>query len=169
VKLLLIRHAAAVPRGTHGVRDHERPLTRRGREKFRVAARGLARIVDHPDVLLTSPLTRARATAEIAASAFKRLVPRIEPALARESAEGVLTALGKHPLDATIAIVGHEPALSRLLARFLDIRQGDDRLAFKKGGAALIDLPHGPSAAGQLRWFVKPAILRSLGRSLGAE
>ncbi len=57
------------------------------------------------------------------------------------------------------AIVGHE----RLLARFLGIRQGDDRLAFKKGGAALIDLPHGPSAAGRLRWFVKPAILRSLG------
>jgi phosphohistidine phosphatase len=162
VKLLLIRHAAAVPRGTHGVRDHERPLTRRGREKFRLAARGLARIVDRPDVLLTSPLTRARATAEIAA-AFKRLAPRIEPALAQESAEVVVTALRKHPLAATIAIVGHDPALSRLLARFLGTRPGDDRLAFKKGGVALIDLPHGPSAAGQLRWFVKPAILRSLG------
>lgn len=162
MKLLLIRHAAAVPRGTHGVRDHERPLTRRGREKFRLAARGLARIVDRPDVLLTSPLTRARATAEIAA-AFKRLAPRIEPALAQESAEVVVTALRKHPLAATIAIVGHDPALSRLLARFLGIRPGDDRLAFKKGGVALIDLPHGPSAAGQLRWFVKPAILRSLG------
>ncbi len=162
MKLLLIRHAAAVPRGTHGVRDHERPLTRRGREKFRLAARGLARIVDRPDVLLTSPLTRARATAEIAA-AFKRLAPRIEPALAQESAEVVVTALRKHPLAATIAIVGHDPALSRLLARFLGTRPGDDRLAFKKGGVALIDLPHGPSAAGQLRWFVKPAILRSLG------
>ena len=163
MKLLLIRHAAAVLRGTHGVRDHERPLTRRGREKFRLAARGLARIVDRPDVLLTSPLTRARATAEIAAAAFKRLAPRIEPALAQESAEVVVTALRKHPLAATIAIVGHDPALSRLLARFLGTRPGDDRLAFKKGGVALIDLPHGPSAAGQLRWFVKPAILRSLG------
>jgi phosphohistidine phosphatase len=162
VKLLLIRHAAAVPRGTHGVRDHERPLTRRGREKFRLAARGLARIVDRPDVLLTSPLTRARATAEIAA-AFERLAPRIEPALAQESAEVVVTALRRHPPAARIAIVGHEPALSRLLARVLGIRPGDDQLAFKKGGGALIDLPHGPSAAGQLRWFVKPAILRSLG------
>jgi len=64
-------------------------------------------------------------------------------ALAQESPEVVVTALRKHPLDATIGIVGHEPALSRLLARFLGIRQGDDRLAFKKGGAALIDLPHG--------------------------
>lgn len=163
MRLLLIRHAAAVPKGTSGIPDHERPLTRRGREKFRVAARGLARIVEHPDVLLTSPLTRARATAEITASAFKRLAPRIEPALAQESAEVVVTVLRKHPRDATIAIVGHEPALSRLLARFLGIRRGNERLAFKKGGAALIDLPHGPSAAGQLRWFVKPAILRSLG------
>ena len=109
MKRLLIRHAAAVPRGAHGVRDHERPLTPRGREKFRVAARGLARIVDHPDVLLTSPLIRARATAEIAASAFKRLASRIEPALAQGSTDVVVTALRKHPLDATIAIVGHEP------------------------------------------------------------
>ena len=161
--LLLIRHAAAVPRGTAGGRDRDRPLTRRGRERFRAAARGLVRIVDRPDVLLTSPLTRARATAEIAASAFRHLAPRIEPALAQESAEAVVAALRKHPREATIAIVGHEPALSRLLARFLGVTKGDERLAFKKGGAALIDLPKGPTAAGRLRWFVKPAILRSLG------
>jgi phosphohistidine phosphatase SixA len=35
--------------------------------------------------------------------------------------------------------------------------------AFKKGGAAHLDLPDGPAAAGQLRSFVKPRILRSLG------
>lgn len=128
-----------------------------------MAARGLARIVDHLDVLLTSPLTRARATAEITASAFEHVTPRIEPALAQGSPRVVVTALRRHRLDATIAIVGHEPALSRLLARLLGIAAGDPRLAFKKGGAALIDLPHGPSGAGRLRWFVKPAILRSLG------
>jgi phosphohistidine phosphatase len=163
VKVLLIRHAAAVPRGRSARRDHERPLTPRGRQKFRVAAKGLARIADRPDVLLTSPLIRARATAEIAAGAFKRLAPRIEPALAQERAEAVVAALQKHPRDVTIAIVGHEPTLSRLLARFLGVRRGDERLAFKKGGAALVDLPNGPAALGRLRWFVKPAILRSLG------
>jgi phosphohistidine phosphatase SixA len=45
----------------------------------------------------------------------------------------------------------------------LGVHQDDDRFAFKKGGAALLDLPDGPAAAGQLRWFVKPHILRSLG------
>lgn len=163
MKVLLIRHAAAVPRGRSARRDHERPLTSRGRRKFRAAARGLARIAEHPDVLLTSPLVRARATAEIAAGAFKGLAPRIEPALAQERAEAVVAALRKHPRDATIAIVGHEPTLSRVLAHFLGVRHGDDRLGFKKGGAALVDLPNGPAGAGRLRWFVKPAILRSLG------
>ena len=67
------------------------------------------------------------------------------------------------PRDATVAVVGHEPTLSRLLARMLGVHQDDGRFAFKKGGAALLDLPDGPAAAGQLRWFVKPRILRSLG------
>jgi phosphohistidine phosphatase len=162
VKLLLIRHAPAVRNGSAGIRDGERPLTPRGRARFRLAARGLARIADRPDVLLTSPLVRARATAEIAAAAFKKVTPRVEPALGQESVDAVVAALKKYPRDAMVAVVGHEPTLSRLLARMLGVHQ-DDRFAFKKGGAALLDLPDGPAAAGQLRWFVKPQILRSLG------
>jgi phosphohistidine phosphatase len=163
MKLLLIRHAAAVGRGTAGIGDDERPLTRRGRGKFRLAARGLTRITDRPDVLLTSPLIRARATAEIAAAAFKKVTPRIEAALASGDVDAIVDALTKFPPDSLIAIVGHEPSLSRLLARLLGMREGDDRFVFKKGGAALVDLPDGPSAAGRLRWFVKPRILRFLG------
>jgi len=163
MKLLLIRHAAAVRKGIPANRDRGRPLTPRGRAKFRVAARGLARIVDQPDVLLTSPLIRARATAEIAASAFRSLTPRIEPALAQERVEVVVAALKKYPADATVAIVGHEPTLSKLLARLLGVRTGDGPFAFKKGGVAMVDLPDGPTNAGQLRWFLRPRILRTLG------
>ena len=60
MRLLLIRHAIAVPRGTPDVPDDERPLTKRGVTRFRSAARGLAEAVARPDVLLTSPLLRAR-------------------------------------------------------------------------------------------------------------
>jgi phosphohistidine phosphatase len=161
VKLLLVRHAAAVPSGTPGVPDDERPLTPEGASKFRVAAKGLARITRRPDVLLTSPLPRARATAEIAARAFKRIEPTVEPALAHGSVDEIMTALGKRPPNATIALVGHEPTLSMILARLLGAADGE-RLAFKKGGAALVDLPDGPSAGGQLVWFLKPKVLRAL-------
>ena len=161
MKLLLIRHAAAVPSGTPGVPDDERPLTPDGKAKFRVAAQGLARVTRRPDLLLTSPLPRARVTAEIAARAFEHIAPTIEPALARSSVDGILAALTGHPPRARIALVGHEPLLGALLARLLGAGQGE-QFAFETGGAALVDLPDGPAAPGRLRWFLKPRILRSL-------
>jgi phosphohistidine phosphatase len=162
MKLLIVRHAAAVPRGTPGVADDDRPLTPEGKKKFEVAAKGLARIADRPDVLLTSPLPRAKATAEIAARAFRRIEPRTEPALARDSVGEILALLRKVSSAETVAIVGHEPVLSAVLAHLLGASDAD-RLAFKKGGAALVDLPKGPGASGQLVWFLKPRILRALG------
>lgn len=162
MRLLIIRHAAAVPSGTPGIADDDRPLTPRGRARFRLAAQGLARIIDRPDVLLTSPLPRARATAEIAARAFGRLEATIEPALAHGTVAAIVAALARQPADATVAIVGHEPRLGALLARLLQASEGE-RFAFKKGGAALVDLPAGPDGGGRLVWFVKPRILRTLG------
>ena len=161
--LLIIRHAAAVPSGTPGIADDDRPLTPKGEAKFRLAANGLARITDRPDVLLTSPLPRARATADIAARAFKRLEPRVEPALAHGGVEAILAALGHQPREATVAIVGHEPVLGALLARLLGAQEGE-QFSFKKGGAALVDLPEGPSGAARLIWLLKPKILRALAR-----
>jgi phosphohistidine phosphatase len=163
VRLLLIRHGIAVPSGTPGIADDDRPLTPRGRSRFRAAARGLARILDRPDLLLTSPLPRARCTADIAARAFGRLQPRPETVLAHGGAEAILALLARQPNDASVALVGHEPVLSLLLARLLGSGRGE-RFAFKKGGAALVDLPDGPGGGGRLVWFLKPRILRALGK-----
>ena len=54
-----------------------------------------------------------------------------------------------------------EPTLSALVARLLGAAHGE-RLAFKKGGAALVDLPDGPAGGGVLLWFLKPKVLRAL-------
>ena len=126
-----------------------------------MAVRGLARVTRRPDVLLTSPLPRARVTAEIAARAFENIALKLEPALARSSVDGIVAALSTHPSGARIALVGHEPLLGALLARLLSAAQGE-RFAFEKGGAALVDLPNGPAADGRLCWFLKPRILRTL-------
>ncbi len=167
MKIVLIRHAAAVPRGTPGVLDAERPLTSSGKVQFRRAARGLARIVRRPHVLLTSPLSRAQETADIAAEAFMGLAPGIEPALADASVDGILAALETQPRDATVALVGHEPMLGCLLARMLGASQAQ-HLAFKKGGAAVVNLPDGPSTPGRLIWFLDPRVLRTLANGAGA-
>ena len=164
MRLLIIRHGSAVPSGTPGIADDDRPLTPRGRARFRVAAQGLARIAHRPDVLLTSPLPRARATAEIAARAFRRLEPVVEPVLAHGSVADIVRMLDRQPAEASVAIVGHEPVLSGLLARLVGASDAG-RFGFKKGGAALVDLPAGVRGPGRLVWFVKPRILRTLADS----
>ena len=117
MKLTIIRHAIAVPSGTEGVADDERPLTDKGRRRFEEVARGLAEICECPDVLLTSPLPRAVETAEIAARAWGDVTPTSEPALAEGSVDRILAVLAQQAPDQHVAIVGHEPTLSALLAQ----------------------------------------------------
>jgi phosphohistidine phosphatase len=161
MQLLLIRHAIALPRGTPDIPDDERPLTPEGVKKFEQAARGLASIVSRPDALWTSPLLRARHTAEIAATVWKKLAARELPALADGDFGGLAAALAELPADATAAAVGHEPHLSELLARLLGSKRAEC-LTFRKGGAALVELPGALAQGGTLLWFLPPKLLRRL-------
>ena len=161
MKLLILRHAIAVPAGTPDIDDRDRPLTPRGRKRFRKAARGLACILPRPDALFTSPLPRALETAQIAAEAWGDVTPVEDPRLAGGHAEDILPDLTAHGEDALDALVGHEPDVSHLLGRL--VGGAGEGLTFKKGGAALIEVD-GPAAAnGRLIWFLPPRLLRRLG------
>jgi phosphohistidine phosphatase len=160
VKLIIIRHAIAVARGTPGVPDDERPLTENGKRRFKEVARGLAQICGCPDVLLTSPLPRAAATADIAAKAWGGISPTNEPILARGSPDEIIMVLSRYASDQRIALVGHEPMLSALLARLVGSRTGD-RFTLRKGGVAHLDLPGPPAEGGRLDWLVRPKMLRA--------
>jgi phosphohistidine phosphatase len=162
MRLLIVRHAAAVARDTPGLADADRALTPEGRERFEEAAAGLARVTDPPDVLLASPWRRARQTAEILGRAFGGIEPEDLDALAGGTFAAVAKALDLRERDAMVALVGHEPQLSDLLGHLLGSREGD-RLAFKKGGAALVDVPGRLAGGGQLVWFLPPKVLRKLG------
>ena len=162
MRVLIIRHAIAVPRGTPDIPDDERPLTRAGEKRFRQAARGLARIADRPDALLTSPLPRAARTAELAAKAWGKVKPTDTPALAGGELRDVLKAIEEQGAEATVAVVGHEPQMSELLARLLGTNKAD-RLTLRKGGAAMVDVAGPVAEGGHLLWYVTPRILRELG------
>jgi phosphohistidine phosphatase len=161
MQVLIIRHAIAVPRGTPDIPDDERPLTRAGEKRFRSAARGLARIADRPDALLTSPLPRAARTAELAAKAWGKVSPTDTPALAGGELRDVLKAIEEHGADATVAVVGHEPQVSELLAQLVGSDKAD-RLTFRKGGAALVEVSGSVAEGGRLLWYLTPRILREL-------
>jgi phosphohistidine phosphatase len=160
MRVLVIRHARAVPQGA-GVADTDRALTPEGRRRFEAVARGLARLVT-PDALLTSPLLRARQTAAIAAAAWGGLAPTPEPALASGGVDEILGALENQPPDATVALVGHEPTVSMLVAELAGLSSSDD-VAFEPGAAALLEWPSTARRRGRLVWFMSPADAAALG------
>ena len=160
MKLLIVRHATAVPAENSSIADEDRPLTDKGRKRFKKIARGLAEIAQTPDILLASPLLRAQETAKIAGKAWGIEVTP-EPLLAGGSPESLLAAISEHAKDALVVLVGHEPDLSRLLAH---VTGGDaERMPFKKGGAALVELDDDKASSGRLIWFMPPRLLRTLG------
>jgi phosphohistidine phosphatase len=161
MKILVIRHAIAVERGTHGIPDDERPLTLEGKARFEKAARGLSHIVDTPDEILTSPLPRARQTAEIAAHAFDAGPPVDAKALIEARPADVARLLASWREAELVALVGHEPSLSELIATWLGADTGE-RFPLRKGGAVLLDMPGDPRRGANLIWALPPRILRAL-------
>ncbi len=162
MRLLFIRHAIAIAADTSGVRDEDRPLTAEGEQLFRHTARMLARATDKPRAILTSPLVRARQTADLAAQAFRDVRATVVPALAEGDWPGIRKALAAYKSDDTVALVGHESWMSTLTARLLG---SDEHRAFdyRKGGVALIEIDDVEACKGTLLWFIPPRVFRRLG------
>lgn len=167
MRVLLVRHAIAEDRAVWAERstdDGLRPLTADGREKMKRAARGLATLEPKIALLATSPLVRARETAEILARAWGGIEPVETPLLGPGGTPEALGAwLGRQRPAGTAVLVGHEPDLGEIAACWLCGREAHF-LAFKKGGAALLEFAAAPKeGAGVLQWLLAPAQLRSLG------
>ena len=161
-ELYLIRHGVAEARGDAWPDDTRRPLTEEGISRLKKGARGLVRLGLEFDVVLTSPLVRARQTAEVFATAFNTRSPLVViDSLAPEGGvQAVMNDLEQHARRARIALVGHEPGIGELAARLLGSRRP---LEFKKGTVCRIDIESIPPAGpGTLRWFLTPKILREL-------
>lgn len=166
--LLVVRHAIAEDRDVFartGRDDAERPLTPEGRRKFERAARGLRKLVDPIDLLATSTLERAVETGEILeASLVVEATARLSELAPDTDPPSLVQWLRRRRRHRLVALVGHEPQLSRLIAYLLSGRSADF-VELKKGGAALLALGTAPEPGGaKLRWHLTPGQLRRLGR-----
>ena len=161
--LILMRHGEA---GEADSRrwpdDRQRPLTDAGRREQARVAEALRRMGVRFDRMLSSPLLRARETAEITARAYGAPDPELTELLG-DSAEPGSTLAGLAQVEATALLcVGHEPTLSRL-AGLLTSRDGSARVEMAKSGVAVIECP-GPVAPGRgvLRLHLRPPELLAL-------
>jgi phosphohistidine phosphatase len=161
-ELYFVRHGLAEERGDAWPDDTKRPLTEEGMSRLRKAVRGLSRIGVAIDVVLTSPLVRARQTAEIVAGGLdpRPSIVNVDSLAPAGSYAAVLADLEKHSRKSRLALVGHEPMMGELAARLVGSRHP---IEFKKGGVCRIDVENLPPAGpADLRWMLTPKILRAL-------
>lgn len=163
LELYLVRHAIAAERGPKYPDDRLRPLTPDGTKKFKASVPGLVDLGVVIDFVLTSPLVRARETAQLLASGLKPKpgISEVEALSPGGRHQAIIEAIKTHSKrNRRLALVGHEPDLGELAARLLGAR---GLVEFKKGGVCLIEVDGAtPGGPGTLRWMLPPKALRAL-------
>ncbi|HZA56759.1 MAG TPA: phosphohistidine phosphatase SixA [Candidatus Udaeobacter sp.] len=172
MNLYLLRHGIAVAADEPGVEsDGDRPLTAKGVKRMRRAAKGLRRLNVPFDALLTSPLIRARQTADIVAETLglETHLEEVSGLTPESSVEQLSFGLTRFQNRAHLLLVGHEPLLSETASFFIAGKKGSKiDLALKKGGLCRIEIDAiPPSKPGTLHWMLTPKQLRLLGERTG--
>jgi len=164
MNIYLIRHALAEDE-TPEKEDSQRALTDKGAKKMRQIAKGLRKLGVEFNVILSSPYLRAKETAEILGDVFKikkqvvlsdNLMPMGDPDLL------IAEINEKYAVD-TIALVGHEPYLTRLVS-LLSAQAAPVDITLKKGGVCRLvadDLHHAHQAT--IEWLLAPGVLVEIG------
>jgi phosphohistidine phosphatase len=158
MELYFLRHGLADRSAWNGA-DDERPLTEEGALRMAREAESLARLDLAPEVILTSPLVRARQTAQIVAERLGLLSRlQVDERLAADfGAARLPVMLADHPGASSLLLVGHEPSFSETVGELTG-----GKLVFKKGGLARVDLEPGEPGeplSGTLVWLLPPKIL----------
>jgi phosphohistidine phosphatase len=165
----IMRHGAALDVGEQGIRrDAERPLSPDGVAHTTQVARGLIGLKVAPQVIASSPLVRARQTAEIVARVTAPDADLVEcEALLPGCPSDELIRWLRHQTVESVLLVGHMPdvavAVSDLLAGHLNLK-----MEFRKAAVCALSFDMAPLAGGaQLEWFLPPKALRALGSQRG--
>jgi phosphohistidine phosphatase len=166
MRLYIVRHAIAEPHGTPGIQDDDRPLTEEGIKKMRQAAEGLRRLDYIPELILSSPLIRARQTADILLEALgKGIELKILPALAPSGTRQDLyqSIVSNEKKRNSLMLVGHQPSLGEIAGEIIG-GSPECYIELKKGGACAIELEGSAvPPRGSMIALLTPSILRKIG------
>lgn len=156
MELYFLRHGIATPKEQGGP-DGERPLVAEGIRKTQIAAEALRKLEINFDRILTSPLVRARQTADIVANALQAQA-RLEELdeLAGEPVKDLVRALAKFKGSERLLLVGHQTQMGDAIAYLLGAKDGA-QVDLKKSGICMIEVDSmPPKSPATLRWMLSP-------------
>ncbi len=135
MNLYIMRHGIAYEPSEWSGSEFERPLTSRGEERTRKIVTKLRRSGDLVvDAIWSSPLTRARQTAEIAANVLGLKIKIVDPLQCGADLRDLINYVKNDPPPTRLLTVGHEPDCGMILGDL--IGEDDCDLAFKRAGIA---------------------------------
>lgn len=166
MKLYLLRHGIAVERiGGPIHSDFQRPLTEEGTAELYLVGAALKRLNVKADLIVSSPLVRAKQTAEVISEVLNcgKDIEITEALAPGGSASDVYKVLRNFSSLPEIFLVGHEPDIGRLAGTLLWSGPEFD-MPFKKAGICRIDIGDvPPSYPGRLKWFLTPKVMTYIG------
>ncbi len=149
MRFYFLRHGIAAD----GTPDEQRELTKEGAANTRQAARRLQQIGVTVDHLYSSPLVRARQTAEIVGEALGvpvEIREEVGPGFSLYRVENLTRDLDR---EESVMFVGHEPDFSTTITSLVG-----GRVVMKKGGLARVDIISDQPLLGELVWLIAPKI-----------
>lgn len=143
--------------------DHLRPLTIKGSRRVQKICLRLHEIMGSVDLIVSSPYTRARQTAEIAAQIFSDINVVEAPELVPSGPPQAFKRWLRTHADECkrVLVVGHEPHMS-VFASYLLLSHPEPFLELKKGGVLCMEVESfknlSPNTA-KLLWLLPPRFL----------
>lgn len=160
--LYIIRHAWAEDRDEAAYpNDDLRPLTTKGKKRFRRVAKRLVKRGFAPLHIATSPLVRCRQTADIIVE-YAPQAPSLDELddLKPGSRLAPLLAWTAEHNDGDVAWVGHAPDVEELTAALIGAPEAE--IHFAKGAVAAIEFTGPPAdGKGQLLWLATAELLKA--------
>ncbi len=150
-----LRHAEAEPLSTT---DAARRLTAKGLEQAARVAKFCLRAGLQPDLILTSPVVRARQTAAIVAEAWGQSAMEVPWLACGMSPLTCLSELSKLPRTESLLLVGHEPDISETVAMLVGLGTPEG-LRIRKASLTAVDLPAFVKGCGQLQFLVPARLM----------
>lgn len=158
--LYLLRHGDAVDTPT--LHDSERPLSDRGLEQAQVAGQFFQRLGISLDLIIASPLLRARQMAEPTRNLLGVRQFLTSDYLLPGSNHKQLFDLLHSQEAGSVLLVGHEPHLSTTIA-LLIAGETTSRIEIKKASCACVEIAGFPrKGQGTLKWLVTAEQMRLL-------
>jgi phosphohistidine phosphatase len=159
--IYFLRHASA-GQYSPGTNDDKRPLDVTGEQQSHDVGRALAALDLKLDAIISSPLTRAMQTAEIAAGELghkDKIVTdgALRPEASYDQFEDLLARFGKKK---AIMVVGHNPSMTEFLICMLSGKDSQAFIDFKKGAIAKVEKDENQPAA--LKWCMTPKVIRAI-------